>query len=172
MPMNPRHSGTQAGITMIEVLVAVLVLGIGLLGVAGLQSLSLKNTTDVYFEQQAQSHGQELFNRIMANGNAAADGRYADEPPASEPSPDCDAEICTGPQMAAWDLWQWQDGLTRNGGAPPSATANVSWLAAFGEYQVAITWDATGAGADYAAPTCTATNNVAPGCYFAAYRLR
>jgi type IV pilus assembly protein PilV len=57
----------QAGVTMVEVLVAVLVLAVGLLGVAGLQSLSLKNTTTAHFAQEAQSYSDDLINRIMAN---------------------------------------------------------------------------------------------------------
>lgn len=168
--------GHESGLSMIEVLVAVLVLGIGLLGVAGLQSLSLKNTTDVFFDQQAQSAADDLLNRISANtgsGSAGAlAGDYADTPPTSEPSPDCSAAACSVAEMAAWDLWQWNDSLVNGFGAPPSAAATVTWVGARDEYQIAITWDSGGAGAAYAAPTCTAADNTSPGCYFTVYRLR
>lgn len=168
--MSEAH-GKQSGITMIEVLVAVLILAIGLLGVAGLQSISLKNTTDVFFDQQAMSYSQDLINRIMANQAAASDGDYSDTPPANEPGTDCSSVVCTSAQMAAWDLWQWNDGLTTGFGAPPFAAANVGWDDPTGEYEIAITWDATGAGASYTAPTCTSADNSSAGCMFAVYRV-
>lgn len=161
----------QSGITMIEVLVAVLVLAIGLLGVAGLQSISLKNTTDVFFEQQAMSSSQELVNRIMANQAAASSGDYEDTPPSSAPGTDCTSATCTSEQMATWDLWQWNNALTNGFGAPPNAAANVNWDNATGEYEIAITWDATGAGASYSAPTCTSADNSSAGCMFTVYRV-
>jgi len=163
--------GSQAGITMIEVLVAVLILAIGLLGVAGLQSISLKNTTDVFFEQQAMSYRQDLINRIMANQAAASDGDYAATPPTAEPTANCATGTCNTDQMAEWDLWQWNDALTNGFGSPPAAAASVSWNDTRGEYEVAITWDANGAGASYTAPTCNSTNNTAAGCTFAVYRV-
>ena len=42
MRAHPKHS-QQAGFTMLEVLIAIVVLSIGLLGVAGMQANSLKN---------------------------------------------------------------------------------------------------------------------------------
>ena len=166
-----RAPGGQSGITMIEVLVAVLILAIGLLGVAGLQSISLKNTTDVFFEQQAMSYSQDLVNRIMANQAAAGEGDYEETPPGSAPGTDCSSVACTSEQMATWDLWQWNDALTNGFGAPPSAAANVEWVDTTGEYEIAITWDATGAGASYAAPTCTSADNSSAGCMFTVYRV-
>ena len=163
--------GKQSGITMIEVLVAVLILAIGLLGVAGLQSISLKNTADVFFEQQAMSSAQDLTNRIMANQDAASSGDYADAPPTAAPSTDCSSTACSSAEMAAWDLWQWNDALTNGFGSPPSAAASVTWDSAKEAYEIAITWDANGAGSSYTAPTCSSTNNAAAGCNFAVYRV-
>lgn len=161
----------QTGITMIEVLVAVLILAIGLLGVAGLQSVSLKNTADVFFEQQAMNYSQDLINRIMANRAAAEDGDYASTPPVSEPGTNCSSTNCTSAQMASWDLWQWNEALTSGFASPPSAAATINWDDTNGEYTVAITWDSEGAGSEYAAPICTSANNNSAGCFFAAYRV-
>ncbi|WP_328188541.1 type IV pilus modification protein PilV [Marinobacter sp. OP 3.4] len=161
----------QGGVSLIEVLVAVLVLAVGLLGVAGLQSASLKKSTDVYFSQQAMTYSQDLINRIMANRDAASTGDYADDPPTSEPGKNCSSSTCTSAEMADWDLWQWNQDLTTGFGAPPSASATVNWANATGEYTIAITWDAEGLGADYEAPTCTADDNNSRGCFFAAYRV-
>jgi type IV pilus assembly protein PilV len=163
--------GRQAGITMIEVLVAVLILAVGLLGVAGLQSMSLKNTSDIFFEQQSMSYSQDLINRIMANRNAANDGDYSVTPPTTEPANDCSASDCTSAQMAAWDLWQWNEMLTSSFASPPSAATTVNWDDTLGEYTISITWDAAGSGSGYSAPTCTSADNRSAGCFFAAYRV-
>ena len=171
MKMMNAALNKQGGISLIEVLVAVLVLAIGLLGVAGLQSASLKNSTDVYFGQQAMTYSQDLINRIMANRDAASTGDYADDPPASEPAKNCSSEACTSAEVADWDLWQWSQDLTNGFGAPPSAAASVAWANATGEYTIAITWDAEGLGDDYEAPTCTADDNESRGCLFTAYRV-
>ncbi|MEQ5836528.1 type IV pilus modification protein PilV [Marinobacter sp. NFXS9] len=157
---------------MIEILVAVLVLAVGLLGVAGLQALSLRNATSVHFDQQAQSYADDIINRIMANRDAATSGDYAATPPTSEPSTNCSTETCGASQTATWDLWQWNEALTSDVGAPPQAVGNVDWNNATGEYTISITWDAANLGATYVAPTCTAADNTSAGCYFTAYRVR
>ncbi|MDP5152090.1 type IV pilus modification protein PilV, partial [Rheinheimera baltica] len=43
----------QKGVTLLEVLIAMLVLGIGILGVAGLQTASLRNVQSSYERSQA-----------------------------------------------------------------------------------------------------------------------
>jgi len=65
---NPFHR--QDGFTMIEVLVAVLVLAIGLLGVAGVQLLSMQQTTNSNVRSQATLYAQDLAERMRANGGA------------------------------------------------------------------------------------------------------
>ncbi|MCL1486333.1 type IV pilus modification protein PilV [Marinobacter sp. M3C] len=172
--MSRKPGASQSGITMIEVLVAVLVLAVGLLGVAGLQSLSLKNTTTAHFAQEAQSYSDDLINRIMANNQAADNGAYAyaNSIVTSAPTPDCSAGTCSSAEMAAWDLWQWNTALKTAVGAPPAAAAKVLWIATDEEYDIAITWNAARSGGTYTVPTCTAADNSAEGCYFTAYRLR
>ena len=57
------------GFTMIEVLVALLILAIGLLGVAGLQGLALKSVGDSERRAIAHNLAVSLAERIRANGN-------------------------------------------------------------------------------------------------------
>lgn len=171
--LSGMSKGAQAGVTMIEVLVAVLVLAVGLLGVSGLQSLSLKNTTAVHFAQEAQTYSDDLINRIMANNAAADAGDYEGANiPASAPTTDCSSTSCSPSDMASWDLWQWHVALTTSVGAPPAAAAAVSWDATKAEYAIAITWNAARDSGSYAAPTCTAADNNSEGCHYTAYRLR
>ncbi|MBX3685361.1 MAG: type IV pilus modification protein PilV [Rhodocyclaceae bacterium] len=76
--MNPkRHSpGTQSGTTLIEVLVAVVVLSIGLLGIAGLQLSALRNTQGAYERSAAVILANSLAERMAADRAQAIAGAY------------------------------------------------------------------------------------------------
>ena len=61
------------GISLVEVLVALLVLSIGLLGIAGLQAQSLRHSLDALHRSQATVLGNTLLDRLRANREAARD---------------------------------------------------------------------------------------------------
>ncbi|NBB93051.1 MAG: type IV pilus modification protein PilV [Gammaproteobacteria bacterium] len=72
MTLNPRISGlsgfnVQRGISLIEVLVAVLVLSVGLLGLAALQGFSLQSGQSAYQQTQATNIAYELSDHMRAN---------------------------------------------------------------------------------------------------------
>jgi type IV pilus assembly protein PilV len=74
----PRH---QAGTTLIEVLVAVLILGVGLLGAAVIQLNALKSTDSSRMTSQASFIAYDMLDRIRANAGADyAWGRAARAP--------------------------------------------------------------------------------------------
>lgn len=66
----------QSGMTLVEVLVSVLILGIGLLGAAALQLNALKYTDSSTMTSQASFIAYDMMDRIRANvdGNSAANG--------------------------------------------------------------------------------------------------
>lgn len=66
----------QRGFTLMEVLVAMLILSIGLLGMAGLQSLSFKMNQSSYLSSQATFLSYDMLDRMRANRNAALAGDY------------------------------------------------------------------------------------------------
>ena len=51
--MLARFCQAQRGATMLEILITLLILSIGLLGMAGLQALSLKSNQSAYYRSQA-----------------------------------------------------------------------------------------------------------------------
>jgi len=57
----------QTGVSLIEILVTALVLGIGLLGVASLQISSVSSNQEGFFTSQATSIAEELAGRIRAS---------------------------------------------------------------------------------------------------------
>lgn len=68
----------QAGVGMVEVLVSLLVLSIGLLGLAALQAQSLRFTSDAYLRSQSTVLASDLIDRIRANRDSVDDYVAAD----------------------------------------------------------------------------------------------
>ncbi len=58
----------QSGYTMVEVLIAVLILAIGLLGVAGVQMRSLQQTNNANLRSQATLVAQEVTEKLRVAG--------------------------------------------------------------------------------------------------------
>ncbi len=67
----------QRGITLLETMIAVMVLAIGLLGVAGLQTTNLKNSQSAHQRTMAVMLSSSMAERIRANAALAATGVYA-----------------------------------------------------------------------------------------------
>ena len=78
MRINRLRSVTQshAGFSLIEVLVAVLLLSIGLLGLATLQTTSLQRENSSAQRVEALNHAYDLLDRMRANRAQAIAGNY------------------------------------------------------------------------------------------------
>lgn len=90
MPMK------QLGFTLLEVMIAVFVLAIGLLGMAHLQITSLKHNQSAEFRTQAALFAADMLDRMRANREAAQNGNYAlalDAEPPSSTNTIADADI-------------------------------------------------------------------------------
>jgi type IV pilus modification protein PilV len=73
--MNVRTIWSRsAGFTLLEVLVAVLVLAIGLLGLARLQMTVMKSNQSAYLRSQASLLAYDISERMRANRTAALGG--------------------------------------------------------------------------------------------------
>lgn len=102
----------QKGASLIEVTVASLVLGVGMLGVMSLQTQSLQYSHQAYLLSQANFLAQDISERIRSNSSAS--NAYLVSAGASVTSgSDCTARACDASALAAWDLSQWQDALHR-----------------------------------------------------------
>lgn len=66
----------QGGFTLIEVLIAVLLLSIGLMGLAALQSASLSNNRSAMARSRASLLAYSILDRMRANPQAARRGQY------------------------------------------------------------------------------------------------
>jgi type IV pilus assembly protein PilV len=106
----------QRGATMIEVLIAVLVLAVGLLGVAALQATALRNSQSSYERSQATILAYSLLDAIRVDrANAAAyntAGWLCDAP--------------AGATLAEQQLADWFGSFENNLGNTPSTCVRVS----------------------------------------------
>ena len=56
-----------SGFTLLEVLITLIVLSVGLLGLAGLQTMSLRNNHDAYLRNQATIQANDLVERLRGS---------------------------------------------------------------------------------------------------------
>lgn len=108
------------GFTLIEVLVSIVILAVGLLGLALLQSTALGNQLESYQRAQALLLLEDMSNRIRVNSNAAIAGAYADGADFGKQ----DAEDCSLKTSAAErDQCDWNAALA--GAGVKLGTVNV-----------------------------------------------
>jgi type IV pilus assembly protein PilV len=90
--------------TLLEVLVALVVLSIGLIGLAGLQSSSLRLNNSAYMRSQATALAYDMADRVRSNIDAGA--AYSN-PTATENSNCKQATGCSASEMAQHDMFSW-----------------------------------------------------------------
>ncbi len=141
------------GFTLIEVLVAVVVLSIGLLGVGKMVLYAARANGSAYMRSEATQQAYAILDYMHANRAAALAGAYnvaiGVQPAAGQ---DCFAAgpCTTQAAIANYDLAQWKTQLAAllpaGDGAVAIATdpANTQTLVT-----VTVQWDDTGAGATF-----------------------
>lgn len=121
---------THRGFTLIEVLVALLVLSIGLLGLAALQNTALQFNTDSYQRTQATLLAYDILDRMRANSSAVSAGNY-DTPTSSDANSKfssyrsckssscaCGTSSCSAANLATYDLGNWYEKQKELQGVP------------------------------------------------------
>ena len=134
----------QRGFSLVEALVALVVLGIGLMGIASVILLSHKTNTSNYIRQQAVQAAYDIIDRIRANRQAAINGNYnvsnlvtSGTPTLpSAPSTNCDSTSCSTTQLAAYDTWYW---LSTNLAQLPNGCGSIATAASGTNTQITVT---------------------------------
>jgi type IV pilus assembly protein PilV len=104
----------QSGFTLIEVLVALVVLSIGLLGIAKLVLFGVRANDSAYLRTQAVNLAYGVLDNMRANNTVAQAGGYnVALGPYAAPGQLCNAVAapCGGPAVAAYDLYEWKQQL-------------------------------------------------------------
>ena len=117
---HPRHRG----FSLLEVLVTVVVLSLGMLGVAVVLITVHKANASSYLRQQAVQETYDILDRMRANRSAALQGSYDTSlgTAAGTAAVNCTSGSCNPSQLASYDRWQW---LTDLATTLPSGTGSV-----------------------------------------------
>lgn len=108
---------TNNGFTLIEVLIAMLILAGGLLGLAGLQAVGMSNNQSAYQRSQATQLAYDMADRIRANiadaNNGATSTYITMDPTAAALQADCEtvSATCTTTDAAQNDLFRWNQAV-------------------------------------------------------------
>ena len=116
----------QTGVTLLENMIALVVLSVGLLGLAGLQAYTLRGGSNTQFRLYAMQQAEDMAGRIRANlaDVYAAASAYDGIVPVATPSTavDCRTTTCNAAALANFDVYQWE---VANNNLFPGDHANV-----------------------------------------------
>lgn len=138
------RSNRERGFSLLEVLIALLVLSVGLLGIAGLQTVSLKFNHQSYERTQATVLMSEMYEKIIANPDAARAGIFNAVGSGTTSGGytgygGCPT-ACSATELATYDIYQWKLAiedprkLAQGQGAISVVPANP------GVYDISISW--------------------------------
>lgn len=107
-----RHRTRERGVTLLESLVAILVVALGILGILAMQMRTLSDTQTAVRRAQAIRLIEDLSERMMVNPNALLNlSEYASDyakKAEDYDGADCFSAACNPAEQAAYDLWQWK----------------------------------------------------------------
>lgn len=130
----------QRGVSLVESMISLLVISVGLLGIAALQITSMKQNNSALHHSQAVWIGYNIADRIRANFTQF--DSYAGIDTDTSPSQDCLSGACSSAQMVNADAADWSvvmQTLPAGRGIITSIAANV--------LLIQVMWDDEGTGA-------------------------
>lgn len=133
--MHTTFEHRQRGFGLVESLVALVVVSVGMIGIAVLYGQGLSASRTALNRTQAVNLAADMADRVRTNrrGGASYGGAGADN--------NCEAgggTDCTTAQLAAHDVWEWQAQVNAllpggagtvvyTGTTPPTYTIRVGW---------------------------------------------
>lgn len=120
---------TQRGFTLLEVLVALVVLSIGLLGIGKLVMVSSRGNDSAYMRSQATALAYSILDAMRANHDQAIAGAYDVATGSYDGAASCITTTCDGSQLAVSDLQNWKTTL---GQQLPSGDGSIATNAVVG----------------------------------------
>ena len=157
----------QNGVGLIDVMIAVVVFSVGMLALATLQTVNKQSNYEAIQRSTAAVLANDIMERMRMNSLKIEAGIYKSSlanyvpsttpvvlsysNPRSVPSPNCNAAACLPVQIAAWDLYEFQQMLlganeTANGKDvggilnPTACLGSTTTNGRPGQYAVTIVW--------------------------------
>ena len=140
-------SANNHGFTLLEVLIALVILMVAMLGLAGLQTMSLSTNHSAYLRSQAIIQAHDMSDRMFANSVGVQAGAYNSISGIESSPPVCLTKYttgdalasvdCTPTQMARSDGYEWN---TTNASELPSGAGTVAGPDGGGRYTVTLSW--------------------------------
>lgn len=124
----------SGGFTLLEVLVAMVVLSVGLLGLSGLQTSSLRNNHSAFLRSQATLVTNDILDRMRANRTVAVTGSY-DITYTGSPSTTACTTGCSAGDVADMDVAEWRRYVERLPGGEGEITVSAAGVA-----EVKVRW--------------------------------
>lgn len=134
------RADAESGFSLIEVLVALFILAVGLLGAGALQMIGVQGNQGAYAHSQAVFVAADMADRMRANPEGVANGNYdAVDTEAAPADPACAAAAggCTTAQIAQLDIFEWNNSLVS---VIPEAVATVARVAGTNNFVITLTW--------------------------------
>ena len=129
----------QRGVSLVESMIALLVISIGLLGIAALQITAMKQNSSALNHSQAVWVGYNMADRIRTN--ITEFGNYIDIDTNFSYAQDCMGSSCNNTQMITSDAAEWATEVQNLPGGRGTITGNASQIV------ISVMWDDDGTGA-------------------------
>lgn len=163
----------STGVGMLELLVALLVFSVGMLGLISAQLVAKRAGFEAAQRSVATNLARDMLERMRANPvliDAYRNAELGDEAnrlPA--PATHCDRANCSATQLAAFDLWQWEAWLLGqneqgvDGGLAGLVAPRACITTDGGHAIVAISWQGSAEATQAPQSPCAAHGGVVPG---------
>lgn len=154
-----RKFSRQRGVSLIEVMMALLIFSIGMIGAAGLLVMSTRSNQAAYLRTQVTYLAKSMADRMRANPQGVWSNSYDATYP-NTTTQDCSTSGCNATQLANHDQGVWSSQLTTflaqpqatikcdagNAGYTPSST-QISMVPPYGgNCHMTISWFEQSAG--------------------------
>lgn len=149
------NKSRQQGLTLVESMVALLIISVGLLGIAALQLTAMQQNSSALHQSKAVWAGYAMADRIRANNIRFSDYSGIDTNAAY--AQDCMGSTCNSNQLVIADAAEWTDTVRDLPGGRGQVTGNANRLI------VTVMWDDEGTGAN--GTGCSGNAQVDLTCY-------
>ena len=143
----------QRGVSIVEALVALVVLSVGMLGIANMYLESLRSNRSARARTVAIQLVNDMADRIRSNRGGLADYNITQGTPPTTPGKICSNAECTPKELAQYDLSQWytavQDALPKGADGTVAAQIAIKYIPGTnvtdpGRYTVLAAWKEPG----------------------------